>query len=141
MAKEAPTTEAVEAENPLDAIDNIETISAKTKLKDSDGNATSEGRSISVDVPIPATLEKATQVYGEETVYDLFSRALVIKAQAQIRTSLGNGDSEESIRTAMQNFRPDISRRKTKDPVAAAKNLAANMTEEQRAELLALLQG
>lgn len=87
------------------------------------------------------TLDEAVSKYGEEIIYDLASRAAVIKLQGVIRAELKAGKLPVEIETELRDWRPDVSRRRTrKDVVVDLAGSVAKMTDEEKAELLALLQ-
>jgi hypothetical protein len=134
-AEAAPTNGASDV-----AVSGTKEITATYNAKDKEGNATGESRKITVTIPEPESLQEAGEVYGEDVVLDLFSRAYDVKAQARIRGLAASGKDDNAIQTEMQTWRPDVSRRVSKDPVAEARKQVTKMSAEQRQEFLALLQ-
>lgn len=103
-------------------------------------SATKKGHDkVTFDLPVPGSVSEAVDLYGEELVLDYFERSYIIRAQSTARSLIEAGKSEDEIRAEMAGFRPDISRRTTKDPLATATTAVAKMSEEQKAQLRALL--
>ncbi len=91
------------------------------------------------DFPVGENIEEDIEMYGEETVRDLWLRQLVVKAQAGIRRELSNGTHPNDIAEAMSGWRPDVQHTVKKDPKASIKSDFSKLSPEEKAELLALL--
>lgn len=85
-----------------------------------------------------ATLEESAELFGEATVLSMFERQLMVAIQAGVRKCLENGqDPQKWVNT----FKPGVKAPSiAKDPVAAARSAISQMTEEEKAALIAQLQ-
>lgn len=81
-------------------------------------------------------LKEAVEIYGEEVVYSGFVDTGTRKLQNAIRTYLRDESADpENCGDALSDWRPDVSRRRTADPVAKAAKILASLTEDQIAAL------
>lgn len=100
-----------------------------------------EGRvSASFNFSVGENLDEDVEMYGEDTVRDLWLRQAVVKAQSAIRRELQNGTHPEDIAEQLGGWRPDITHTTTKDPKTSIKQDFKKLSGEERAELLALLE-
>lgn len=80
-------------------------------------------------------IDEAVEKFGSEVVYNLYTSALVVKAQAVIRRMLVNGDSEDKINEFFESWRPDVKAQTKKNPMAQIKSLASGLSEEEKQKL------
>ncbi len=85
-------------------------------------------------------IQEDIEMYGEETVRDLWLRQLVVKAQAGIRRELTNGTHPDDMAEAMSGWRPDVQHTTKRDPKTSIKADFKKLSPEERAELLAILE-
>lgn len=88
-----------------------------------------------------ANLSEAAEMYGEDTVFDLYRRAAVIKLQAAMRQRLEQGADQSMIEAEFGDWRPDVDRTPTRDPKAAILSNFNKLTPEEREALIAQLRG
>jgi hypothetical protein len=89
--------------------------------------------------PVGASLAEDVEMYGEETVRDLWLRQCVVKAQSAIRRELENGTHPQDMQEALSGWRPDIQHTSAKDPKASIKSNFAKLGKEEQEALLAML--
>lgn len=104
-------------------------------------NVDGEKREGEVEWNPGGTLEEAAEMYGADTVYDLYRRAAVIKLQAAIRQRLEQGADQASIEAEFGDWRPDVDRTPTRDPKTAILSNFNKLTAEEREQLIAQLRG
>ena len=96
--------------------------------------------SATVEFDFGANLQEAETKFGGEVLYKRFCAAVTIDIQALIRRKL---DAEkpatpEEIQAAVDDWKPGVQRARTTKKEKAI-NLLADMSEEDRAEILASL--
>jgi hypothetical protein len=100
-----------------------------------------EGRvSASFNFPIGKDLQEDIEMYGAETIRDLWLRQAVVKGQSAIRRELQNGTHPGDIPEQLSGWRPDITHTTTKDPKTSIKQEFKKLSAEERAEILAMLE-
>lgn len=136
-AKDNSTQAAEISPDAVQRLSSTETIEASTSVEQ-DGEKVKLSIS-DVEVPFPANVAEAVDVFGEETTLDLIKRSHVIKAQGRIRSLLTDGASDEEIREQLAAFNPAINLTPTRDPLSQARSAVGKMSEEEKAALRALL--
>lgn len=113
--------------------------SAKDPNNPEDEEARIEG---SFNFPVGADLNEDAEIYGEETVRDLWLRGLTVKAQAAVRRELENGTHPDDLEDILGggNWRPDATHTTKKDPKASIMSDYKRLSPEERAELLRQLE-
>jgi hypothetical protein len=94
---------------------------------------------VTVNYDIPGSVSEAISKYGENTVYDLLSRALTLGVQALVRVKMGKGETDQAaLQAAVDNWTPGVRGPVTRQtPLERASSALKGMTPEQLAELLA----
>jgi hypothetical protein len=112
-------------------------VTARVKMDDSD-----EEREATVSYDFGDSLPEAISLFGEDVVYKRYKGSATVDLQALIRRHL-SGDkpkSPEEIQTIVDEWKPGTMRvRKSKSEKAL--ELLAQMSEEEKAELLRELAG
>lgn len=105
--------------------------------KTADGKDLDEPREASFVLnSVPETMEEAVEMYGEETVQELFFRSFDVKAQGAARSMLKQGFSKEQIQEKMGDWRPDESVRTGGSPDRSIEDQFEDLDEEQQEEVL-----
>jgi len=105
--------------------------------KDADGNDLSEAREAEFTLnEVPESMEEAVEMYGEETVQDLFWRQFDVKAQGAARSLLKRGFSSERIEKEMSKWRPDVTRRTSGGPDRSLEDQFEDLDTDAQEELL-----
>lgn len=83
------------------------------------------------------SLEEAIEMYGKDTVFDLYQSQYDQRFQNAIRAALKQeGVTPEDVKQDLQDWRPDKTRRRSKDPSKSVlQNFAKLDPEEQEAML------
>ena len=89
---------------------------------------------------VGASLEEDIEMYGEETVRDMWLRSATVKAQSAIRRELKNGTHPDDIPETLSDWRPDVQHTVQKDPKSSIMSNYKNLSPEEKQELLAELQ-
>lgn len=131
-------TEVAEVQEGQENGSVLEVKATKT-IKNEDGTKTPLEATIDWDPG--ADLEEAADMYGAETVFDLYKRAAVIKLQAQMRGRLEQGASQEEIEAEFTDWRPDVDRTRERDPKAVILQAFNKLSDEEREALFARLRG
>lgn len=102
------------------------------------------GREAIVDLPIPTTLKELAAYLGEASLINLAIDALVVRVQARCRGALVKDDYrttdyQKLADAVIENVRKGP--RQHIDKVTKAKGLVDTMSAEEKAALLAQLQG
>ena len=112
-------------------------ITARANMEDSD-----EVREATVQFDFGDNLGEALTKFGEDVVYKRFKQSAIVDLQALIRRHL-SGDkpkSEEELQVIVDDWKPGTMRvRKSKSEKAL--ELLSQMSDEEKAELLAELSG
>lgn len=83
------------------------------------------------------TAQEAITKFGDDLVFEYFVRSAKIRAQAEQRTLLEAGKTQEEIVAAFQGWRPGAERKRTpKDPAASVLANFASLSPEQQAAIL-----
>ena len=98
---------------------------------------------VSVEVNRGATVDEAVDMYGADTVYDLYRRAFDVKLQAGVRNRIKqlveSGVTGEELDSAIQaefgDWRPDVDRTPTRDPRTTVKTNWNKLSLEERQAL------
>lgn len=110
-----------------------ETGYIKATKKDSD-------RVVKVHYPFPESLQGLTEKFGEDAVYGAAVDAFTINVQALIRRNFDKSD--EDIQAAVNGWVPGVRQVGVKkSPLERAQAALRSMSAEDRAALLASLQG
>lgn len=110
-------------------------VSAGTTIGEGE-EATKVTASVTFD-PKP-TLAEAVDEYGEDTVYDLYSRMAQRDLSNAIRSRLNSGYDVETVEVELSDWRPDVTpSRRSKDPRVEAKKLLAKLGGDEIESLLA----
>jgi len=99
---------------------------------------------VSAVVPVRhgADLDEAIELWGEDTVFNMFSKLFTRKVQNTGRRMLKQGDSYDEIVEASRNYDPNETRRgRTKDPQKDAKKAISQMSAEEKQALMDELRG
>lgn len=105
-------------------------------------------KTASATITLGANLQEAVALFGEEVVFNRFTSACVIDAQARIRNLMGDltdkeGNvtraalSEEEIVAEMANWKPGVKKAAKKTAKEKAQDLLAGLDPDARAALLA----
>ena len=114
-------------------------ITAKTKKPE---------RTVAVKINLPESLEEAVETWGAKVVHNQCMAAVVIAAQARMRSLMvdkldkdGNVTTaalgDDAIQTELGNWKPGEKTIVRKSPVDKLKELMAGMSPEDKAALLA----
>ena len=99
---------------------------------------TADGASVEFPYDFGDNLQETLQLFGEDVVYNHAYRSLVIAAQAFARSLIRQGLSDKDIIAKMETWKPGMPR-EAKTPEQKVRELLANMSPEQRAEIAAVL--
>lgn len=88
---------------------------------------------------IGENIQEDIEMFGEDVIRDMWTRAATVKAQAAIRRELENGTHPDDIPEALSDWRPDVQHTTQKDPKLTIKQKFAQLSDEERAEVLAAL--
>lgn len=112
------------------------------KITARDGNEDSSP-SATVEFDFGDNLGEATELFGDDVVYSRFKAAAVVDLQALIRRHLGGEKpkSEAEIQELVSQWKPGISKRVRKSTKEKAEELISQMSDAEKAALLAQLQG
>lgn len=113
----------------------LETVKAKTAIKDEDGGIIRHEEA-SLEYDFTSSLTEMVEKFGEEIVYQLAVQQARISLQAAMRRLILEGNSEESIRIQLEDWRPGAQVGKTADPFAATLAKFATLSPEEQAEYL-----
>lgn len=139
MAEQVEQEQAVDNEESKGQAGYIEIqATAKDPESEEDG-ARIEG---SFNFPVGADLAEDAEIYGEETVRELWLRGLTVKAQAAIRREIENGTHPDDLEDVLGggNWRPDATHTTKKDPKTSIMADYKKLSPEERAELLRQLE-
>ena len=114
-----------------------------TLMLDGDGNPTRDKSEAADKQKVEATvsfvpgdsLEEATQLYGEETVFQLYTQAVTVKFGNAVRGLLVTGKSEAEIVAELEDWKPNVSRRRVK----VSKSLDEQFEEMSEEEQIAFI--
>lgn len=129
----------IEVENNL-APGYINVTTGSTKHPDA---ADAEGGKVEATISlfVGASLEEAVEKYGEEFVYDNYERSLVISAQNRVRRELDTGVPVAQVEKDLDDLDPTEKRSSSASPMSTALKSIGQMSPEEKAALLAQLQG
>lgn len=97
-----------------------------------------ESRTVQYD--LPTTVEGLVERFGEENTYEFAKSAIVIALQALARRNIDKSDEE--IQAIVNAYDPDTRATPVKQsPEERAKSAISKLSPEQKAALLAQLQG
>ena len=96
-------------------------------------------KSMTVEVPLPETLEECVEVYGDEAVYSNVIASCKITLQAAIRRAITSGKSVEDTTADLAEWKLGVAMRKAADPMGKLLKSADNMDPEQIKALMAQL--
>lgn len=101
-----------------------------------------EDKTSTVHLDLGTNLEEMRSRFGDQVVYDRAVRSLKIQAQAQQRSMLEDGKSDEEIQAAFRNWNPEAKpTRAPRDPKQDILRNFAALSEEEKAAIIAQLQG
>ena len=94
---------------------------------------------VTVNYDLPGTVSDAVSKYGESTVLDLITRALVLGVQALVRVKMGKGETDAgALQTAVDNWVPGVRGPITRQtPLERATSALKSLDPAALAELLA----
>ena len=116
-------------------------VNAKKPTKDEEGNVTG-ALECKADLHVPEHAEEMMAVWGGDVVYTKTLQAVKIDFQAVIRRLLEAGLSEAEIREKVKDWKPGtVLERAPSDPVAALIGKWDSLSEDQKAKILAKIQG
>ena len=97
-----------------------------------------DAASISSEYDFGDTMEDAIELFGDEVVFNRFKAAVTVDIQAMQRRLAGGDESktESEIQTILDEWKPGVQRTR-KSPQDKAKSALENLSEEERAQLLA----
>jgi len=105
--------------------------------KDADGNDLAEKREADFTLDnVPETMDEAVEMYGEDTVQELFWRSFDVKAQGAARSLLKRGFSPEQVQEEMADWRPDVTRRTTSSADRSLEDQFEDLAADEQEELL-----
>lgn len=118
------------------------TTSGNFKIKDKDGNVVEQfSDKVEVQWNSPDSLQEAIDMYGEDTVFELFERNAVIKIQNEIRNALGNKVPHEEIQRTFADWKPEPGRRRAPGaPKQSIDDQFESMSPEEQIALIQRLQ-
>lgn len=122
----------------------IETVKAKTQIKDAQGNVIldDEGKpsykEVAVDYDFGDNLQSAVDLCGsEDVVFSNYVSAARINLQAILRAKLTQGMDADAIQTFVSSWKPGMQlERQQVNPEAAVINAFENWPEEKKMEFL-----
>jgi len=122
------------AEAPVEET-SVQEVTASKRIEDSDSGE-EVNREATVHFDPGESAEEAIAKFGDECVYDFFFRAVKVKLQAVIRSYIELGYSEEQIQKELSDWRPDVDRTPSRDPVQAILSNFNKLEDEDRDELV-----
>lgn len=111
------------------------TYEIKTKAPKADN------REIVLNYTLPDTISELVELLGEDAVLSAAVSSIKIDFQAAVRRQLEAGKSDEEIAGIMATWKPGDKLSLPADPMARIRNAWGSLSEEQKAEMLAALQG
>lgn len=119
----------------------IEASTGADDVPNGENWADEDGRvEASFNFAVGESLQEDIELFGEDVVRDMAHRSIVIKAQSAIRRELKNGTPPNDIPEALSDWRPDVQHTVSKDPKTSIMSNYKNLSAEDKAEMLALLQ-
>ena len=67
-------------------------------------------RQVSVQYPLGENIQEAVDLYGEDTVYNLYIDKAVVQLQAVIRPMIEAGKTDEEIQSALSTYKLGVKR-------------------------------
>ena len=95
---------------------------------------------VEVEIGIPDGVDALVKAYGAEVVGSAAKGAIVISAQAKMRTLLDKGKSQSEIQSEMASWRPDVRTIVKQSAFEKASTSIKSLSPEERKKLLADLQ-
>lgn len=86
-------------------------------------------------------LEEAIEKYGHKFVHDQFIRSVTVSTQGKVRRELDNGVPVTKVEEIYDDCDPTETRSSTKDPVSSAMSAFSKMSDEEKAQFIASLEG
>jgi len=99
-----------------------------------------DARKVSLNYPIPETVEACMAEFGEEAVYNVFLSRLKVGIQDCARKMLKEGKTDAEIQVVVDAYRPGVRRSTAATPLDKATKLLGGMSEEDRAALIEKIQ-
>jgi len=113
-------------------------IEVKATAKDpnapEDSNERLEGQ---FNFSVGENIQEDVEMFGEDTVRDMWLRQAVVKAQAAVRREIENGTHPDDIPEALSDWRPDVQHTGKKDPKLEIRTKFKSLPAEEREALLA----
>lgn len=82
------------------------------------------------------SLDEAIDLYGEKTVYEMYESQYGQKIQNAARALLRSGYPADEVKDEMSDWRPDVTRRRTKDPSKSVEQNFNKLDEDQQLAVL-----
>ncbi len=102
---------------------------------------TRAGQVFTVNYDIPETLDEAKERFGEEVVYSNFRQSMTISLQSVMRGAIqADNATPESVQEAADKWQPGV-KRQGKSKAEKISDLFADLSDEERQELLSQLSG
>lgn len=127
-----------EATQEQETVNGKMIIKATGKVGEGDSAERVEG---SIQYEVGENLQEATGKFGEDLVFDLFKRALSVKAQAAIRREIENGSHPDDLQQILGSWDPAQTHTVRKDPKSSILKDFASLSEEEKMEVLESLRG
>ena len=108
-------------------------------MADTTIKATKNDNTATISYDFGATVDESVELFGADVVYAGFTKSATITAQANMRRLLEAGGSEEDVQAKMNDWKPGVVARRTKDPVGAIKNKFANLDSDAQKALIKAL--
>lgn len=91
----------------------------------------------SFNFQVGESLAEDIEMYGEDTVREMWLRAATVKGQSAIRSELESGTHSDDVAEQLATWRPDVTHTAKKDPKTAILSNWKNLSEEEREAILA----
>lgn len=99
--------------------------------------------SATLDFNVGNSLDEAVEMYGEDVVFERWTRQVKRDLGNAIRSSLNSGKTPSAVEDELADWRPDVTRRssgsKEKDLVTQFQDLSQDEKEAKLQELMALV--
>jgi len=94
---------------------------------------------VEVTKVLPESLDEAVSEYGEEVVFSIVLSKVKVLVQDVARKALKEGKAADEIQALVDNFKPGVITRRKKSLVDKIKDNWANLSPEEKKELLEML--
>lgn len=111
-------------------------IQATATMKDSEGNATDEKISGTVQFDFGENLKGAVKLFGEDVVLAQFHQAVVVSLQGIMRRHIQGGKAGKDLQDAVNEWKPGVKTTVRKSSAEKLKDIFAGKSPEEIATIL-----